>query len=245
MIGETERRADPSADDQMGSIGHHIDLPAEHRDSKAVARAIERMIRDFPQVVGFHAAHAMIALDLGDTGPARAALDRFGADDFATVRRNVGYLVTLTALSMAAWRLGDRRYTQRLYELLLPHSGAQSAGGLGVVYQGPVDFYLGVLATLQKRRPQATRHFEIALATTERLGAWPWHARTEVAYASLLAEGNARERARARALVLSAAQAAAGFGMHRLEAEAEQVRAGLGARPKRSSPTKRTDRRTT
>jgi hypothetical protein len=105
-----------------------------------------------------------------------------------------------------------------------------------MIYQGPVDWYLGVLATRLNRRRPAAHHFKTALTTTERLGAWPWHARTEVAYASLLAEGNAAERKRARALADSAAEAAARFGMQSLRAEAEQVRASLGARRKRSSP---------
>jgi hypothetical protein len=85
-----------------------------------------------------------------------------------------------------------------------------------------------------ERRRDAARHFEIALRTTERLGAWPWHARTQLTYASLLATGTAKQRERARLLATSAMGAAVRFGMDNLRAEAERLTRKLGARRRRS-----------
>jgi hypothetical protein len=145
---------------------------------------------------------------------------------------NINYVITLTALVMVSWRLAEPCHAPRLWELLLPQSGTQVTTGLGIVYQGPVDWYLAVLAVLLKRHRQAAHHFETALSTTERLGAWPWHARTQATYASLLAEGTAAQRERARALATSAMEAAARFGMDSLREEAGLQLAKL--RPKRS-----------
>jgi hypothetical protein len=87
---------------------------------------------------------------------------------------------------------------------------------------------------MHERRRQAAGHVEIALRTTARLGAWPWHAQTQATYASLLATGTTKQRKGARLLATSAMGAAVRFGMDNLRAEAERLTRKLGARRRRS-----------
>jgi hypothetical protein len=51
---------------------------------------------------------------------------------------------------------------------------------------GPISRFLGLLASTTGRYDDAARHFEAALAMTERIGARPWLAHTQDDYAHIL-----------------------------------------------------------
>jgi hypothetical protein len=53
-------------------------------------------------------------------------------------------------------------------------------------FRGSVARYLGLLATMMGRWPQAARHFQDALEMNERMGARPWLAHTQRDCARLL-----------------------------------------------------------
>jgi tetratricopeptide (TPR) repeat protein len=229
-IDEAQNLADPLSPEEyrFTPTGQRVLLPAEYRDTEALARCIADLLHDYPRVTTWYGSQATVALALGRTEVARASLERLAANDFALVPRDHTYVITLATVALTSWRLGERQHARRLYELLLPHASAQASAGFGIVYFGPVDWFLGVLATMLGRRRDAARHFRVALATTRRLGAWPWHARTELAYTELLATGAAAEERRAHALAASAADAATRLGMNTLRGEAERLIAKLG-----------------
>jgi hypothetical protein len=224
-ILEVEALADPLSPEQcrFTPVGQRFNLPPDFRDSVALAHAIDELIREYPQMTGWRIARGVVALDCGDTEAARAALEQGAGGDFALVPRNVSYVIALALLARIGWGLGDTRYALELHELLLPYAGWQVSTGVGTGYEGPVDWYLGVLAVQLGRRREAARRFAGALAATERLGAWPWRARTELTYAGLLATGSATERARAHSLASSAATTAVRLGMRQLHVQAEEV----------------------
>jgi tetratricopeptide (TPR) repeat protein len=227
-IDEAERLADPISPEEsrFTPAGQRLELPPDWRDSESLKLAIARLLVEFPQVTPWRGAHALVALDLGRTEVARAELDLLAADDFALVPQNLSYLVTLGTLVEVSWRLGEKRHARRLHELLAPHDGVHISAGLGVLYRGPVAWYLGLLAEMLGRRDEARRRFEDALAGAAVLGAWPWHARTELCLASLLATGSSAERKRARKLAASAAATAARLGIAGICRGAERVLEG-------------------
>jgi DNA-binding winged helix-turn-helix (wHTH) protein/tetratricopeptide (TPR) repeat protein len=234
-IDEAESLADPLSPEEhrLTPILQRFNLPPEYRDSEALDRAMRNIIRDIPVLEEWRIPHALVALDLGRTETARATLHWAAADDFAVVHGHPGlraqsYVVNFAVLAEVSWRLGEPRYADRLRDLLLPHAGTQAATGLGMIYMGPVAWYLGVLAAMLGRRRNAARHFQGALASTQRLGARPWHARTELGYAELLATGSIAERHRAHALAASAAEAATRLGMDTLRRKAEHLMVKLG-----------------
>lgn len=77
-------------------------------------------------------------------------------------------------------------YAAAIYERLLPYAQTLCVVSLKLSEMGPLTRPLGVLATLMDDYTHAERHFEDALATSERLGAPPHVARTSSDYARML-----------------------------------------------------------
>jgi tetratricopeptide (TPR) repeat protein len=120
-------------------------------------------------------------------------------------------------LAEPAALLAEREQCAGLYEHLTFASGVDITLGLfGLIWDGPVDRVLGILAAALDRHEDAARHFEAALQRLERLNAKPYLARTRYEYArALLAAG--RDRGRALELLESAAALAAEVGLPTLE----------------------------
>jgi hypothetical protein len=72
-----------------------------------------------------------------------------------------------------------------LYELLLRYAD-RVATTYPEISLGPVSRYLGLLAATTNRSDDAVRHFEDALAMSERIGARPWLAHTQDDYGHFL-----------------------------------------------------------
>ena len=77
-------------------------------------------------------------------------------------------------------------YAAAIYERLLPYAQTLCVVSLKLSEMGPLTRPLGVLATLIDDYTHAERHFEDALATSERIGAPPHVARTSSDYARML-----------------------------------------------------------
>ena len=82
-----------------------------------------------------------------------------------------------------------------------------------------------MLARALGRFDEAERHFEVALAADTRMGARPWVAETQLAYAALLLErGGSEDRRRAEALLDQACATADELGMAAVTRRAEALR---------------------
>ena len=83
---------------------------------------------------------------------------------------------------------------------------------------GSAARYLGMLACVIGDWSIAEEHFEAALATDERLEAWPWLAHTQHEFAAaLLTHGGRGDRARADSLLAVAVETARRLGMVSLQ----------------------------
>jgi hypothetical protein len=107
--------------------------------------------------------------------------------------------------------LGDAEHAAALYAALAPYAGRPVTAGRAVASYGAADRQLAGLAALLGRDADAGRHFEAALARNAELGALPWLARTQLAYARFLAARG--EVARAGELSAAAAAAAESLGL--------------------------------
>ena len=95
--------------------------------------------------------------------------------------------------------LSDIPHAVTLYDLLLPYATHTVViGGDAVGCQGAVARLLGLLATTLRRWEPAVQHFEAALSMHQRMGARPFVARTQYAYAAMLVARNARVTRRQR-----------------------------------------------
>jgi AAA ATPase domain len=144
---------------------------------------------------------AMAAAERGDRGAAAAEIARHAGRDFAEVQRDGFWVLRLCSLADACVVVGDRRHAGRLYELLLPFAN-RNAVSLTQQPFGPVALRLATLAALLERWEDAERHFEVALARCDLLGARALRARVLLEHArALLARAGEGDRERAAALL--------------------------------------------
>jgi ATP/maltotriose-dependent transcriptional regulator MalT len=178
---------------------------------------------------------AMLALVYCVTGRvanARRLFEELVADEFARLHRRRQFRQhwyhAVGILAEVCTALGDADRAAGLYNLLYPASGRILVyGGLWHVAD-PASHYLGLLATTLGRWDDATRHFEDALVLGNRMEAPPFVARTQLAYATMLAHHDTPgNHAQARALTDAAIATANELGMARLSAEAAVIRAKL------------------
>jgi DNA-binding NarL/FixJ family response regulator len=110
------------------------------------------------------------------------------------------------------------RRAATLYQCLLPHAGYNILVGPTAACYGAAARYLGMLAATMSRWPEAQSHFENALAMNTRMGAKPWLAHTQHAYARmLLRRGHPDDADKAAVLLTAALGISRAIGMPALE----------------------------
>jgi DNA-binding SARP family transcriptional activator len=177
-----------------------------------VEPSVRRFIELYPAVPAWRAALALLLLELGRVGEAKAEFDALA--DFSSVPRDANWLIAVTLLAEVCGALGDGERAAVLYELLKPYAGRTVVVGRAATCNGSASRLLGILATVLRSWELAEGHFLDALGTHERMGARPWTARTQVAYAEMLLARRAKgDKARARELLADAVLAADALGM--------------------------------
>jgi class 3 adenylate cyclase len=186
-----------------------------------IADAIDRT----PGLAGFRAALALTHAELGEPDLARAVFEEIAADDFRDVPHDLVRPAALSLLAEVSARLGDAERAATLYTLLEPYGGQLVVVASGAYCPGAADRYLGILATVDRRRSAAAEpHFRAALALETAIGAHPLAARTRYWYGrSLLAAGSPGDRERAKVLLHESADVAGRLGMAGLAAAIEAV----------------------
>ena len=180
---------------------------------------IEDLIREavaaYPGYRSFRCFIPLLDCELGRSEPARRAFDELAKDDFAALPRDSEWLFCLSILAEVAVYLDDRSAASVLYRLLRPYAEVNVLAA-GEVAVGPVERFLGMLATATGRTEQAARHFENAIAITARMDARPWLAHAQYEYARmLLARGAPGDRESAHDLLRACASAFRELGMDR------------------------------
>jgi tetratricopeptide (TPR) repeat protein len=161
---------------------------------------------------------ALMYAELGLVDEARAELRDLVRDDCIKIARDALWPTCLVYLAEVADALRDRQSAGVLRRLLAPYAGQAIVVGAGVAFLGAASHYLGMLARLLDCFDAAAADFEAALSLNTRMGAHPWIARTQAAYAALLHEqGVGHQRARAEELFAAALATARRLGMSALE----------------------------
>ncbi len=222
------------AERSMAEIYRALQLYALRNDLGRVAEAEPRLtkaIETFPTYYALRCALADVYAQLGREREARAIFGALAVNGFENLARNDEWLFAMSILANAAFRLGDAERAATLYELLLPYSSRVAVSPPDVCL-GSVALFLGKLATLLGRFDAAGRHCEHAVELNSRMGARPWVARSEHAYARmLLRRGSPGDKERAETLVLNASQTCKELPMSGLESELSQLATEMGIRP--------------
>jgi DNA-binding SARP family transcriptional activator len=178
----------------------------------------------YPMVPAWRCSLANLYAESGRAPECRAELDRVAESDFACLPRDGNWLVGAAFAARACCFLGDEARAAALYEQLLPYRGLNVVVGLGILYVGSVELYLGELAATGERWDEADAHFEAARAMHEQMRSPSWFAHTDHRQARmLLTRGRPADRSRARDLVERAAAASSALGMRRLSREVEEL----------------------
>ena len=151
-----------------------------------VEGAVRGFIELYPAIPAWRAALALLLVELGRPDEARAEFEEVAKDGFETFPRDANWLISITLLAEVCGALGDAARAEQLYELLKPYARRNVIVGRNATCNGSASRLLGVLATARGEYELAERHFQEAQEMHTRMGARPWHARTQVAYAEML-----------------------------------------------------------
>ena len=178
---------------------------------------VEDLVRDaadrYPGYRSFRCFIPVVDHALGRADQARLGYEALARADFGALPRDSEWLFCLALLAELADRFHDRERAALLYEMLQPYPTV-TAMAAGEVSVGPVARYLGILATTTAQWEAAQRHFEEAIAMSERTGGRPLHALTQGDYARMLvARGRAGDVERAGELRAATEAACRELGM--------------------------------
>jgi DNA-binding SARP family transcriptional activator len=179
-----------------------------------VEPSVRRFIDLYPALVAWRAGLALLLLELERPDEAREEFERLATGGFDALPRDANWLIAVTLLAEVCGAFGDGRRAEALYELLEPYEGRNVIVGRAATCNGSASRLLGILAAAMRRWELAEGHFAGALEMHDRMGARPWVARTQVAYAEMLLARRGRgDKAHARELLAAAAVTADVLGM--------------------------------
>jgi DNA-binding SARP family transcriptional activator len=184
---------------------------------------LEVAVRQFadsqPAMPVWRCALLCVYLQSGREDELRHEYDRLAAEGFDALPRDNLWLSAVALLTEACAHLGDRANAAALRVMLAPYAG-RNVVSPDVVYLGPVDRYLALLAATQDDDPCAAMWFASARDLAERMGARPTMARLALDEARWLRESDPQ---RAAELITEAAAGAEALGLVRLVARAHAL----------------------
>ena len=232
LIGQWAHPRETGASPERQYWRHLSTIRREQGQVEEIEELLDQVIAQMPSdSLRFFDVHrnwrCLITVLLCDTGrvvDARAEFERLAAVDFVDFRRDSMWLDSLTFLAEACAQLQDLPRATSLYALLEPYAGLNVVNQHGPICYGSASHYLGLLATLLTRWDDAERHFAVALAMNERMGARLYVVHTQHAWAEmLLRRGQPGDRQRALDLARAALSTAEERGMTRLASQAQAL----------------------
>ncbi len=192
-----------------------------------VEDAVARFIELYPAIPAWRCTQALLHVELGRTEAAREAFEDVATSGFDALPRDANWLIALTLAAEVCAALGDAERARELHGLLAPHGGRNVLVGRAASCNGSASRLLGMLATVLGEWDEAELRFFEAREMHARMGARPFLARTELAWAEmLLARGEAGDDAAARERLAEAVVIADALGMVAVAARARALVAG-------------------
>ncbi|MGI9522866.1 MAG: ATP-binding protein, partial [Hyphomicrobiaceae bacterium] len=184
-----------------------------------VAPVIKKLLDDNPKQAEWKPGFALVACDLGFTEPAGRMLSELAETGFS-FPLDAKRTITLAYLAEICASLDEAKYAEGLYELVRPYRHMTITAGVMTVCYGSAGRFLGQLATVLGDWDRAEEHFETALAMNKEMGAWPWLAHGQHAYATMLQKRSRTGDAdKTQSLLEQAQETANRMGMAALQAK--------------------------
>ncbi len=193
-----------------------------------VESSVDGFIAMYPAVPAWRCTRALMYVELDREEAARDEFEALARAGFDALPRDAQWLIAMTLLAEVCGRLGDAARAAELYEPLLPYAERNVIVGRAATCNGSASRPLGILAATQGDWARAEGHFADALAMHEAMGARPFVARTQVAWAEMeLARGRVEEACERLAEAIVTADA---LGMPALAQRARALVSGSGVR---------------
>jgi eukaryotic-like serine/threonine-protein kinase len=148
--------------------------------------AVRDLAERFPGIPAWRGGLVTLAARSGDVELARRGLDRFAADDFGALPKDVNWCAAMSLLGEAIALIGAEEYADSVYEQLLPYEGLVVVVARAAACNGPVDRVLGLLAQAMGRLDDAERHLGNAVEIATRMNDRPGMAVCGLALAEML-----------------------------------------------------------
>jgi DNA-binding SARP family transcriptional activator len=191
--------------DTNAEQGFTIQLAGLRRDCGGLADvegAVRANASRYFTIPGWRSLLAVILVETGRPDEAREQLEMGGRDSFTQIPMDGLWLGAINNFAEVSSALGDAERAATLYELLRPYPDRNVVMGWASACAGSSSRPLALLAAALGRRSDASRHFEDALVSNQRMGARPWVARVRIEYGQfLLGESDAGQRIRGRELL--------------------------------------------
>ena len=166
-------------------------------------RLLEEKIATSPAGISWRCGYTWILAELGRLDEAREMLASVAADGFAALPFDVNWPSAIGECAEACILLGEARFAEPLYELIVPYEGRPLTAGRAICTYGSCSRHLGGLAALIGRPDDAVAYYEDAIRRDLAAGLRPWVVRSRRALArTLQATGQGR---RAQAVAATAA----------------------------------------
>lgn len=177
-------------------------------------------------IPAFRAVLAQAYCELDRFDDARALFERDAVGQFSAYVYDCTWLCSAVLLADVCAQLGDAIRAPELYQRLAPWRDQVAFSGASVY--GSVAHYLGQLAASARRYDTADVDFKEAARRHEEMGAVTFLARTQLAWARMLAQrGDTQDRTRAETLAQEAARAAERVGARTVERRAGALKREL------------------
>lgn len=172
-VGEADARA------VEHTLGAEIARQLGDRPALAAEAVLYEEYGSIEGVPSVLAQAAVLWLEAGEAVHAGELARQITAGGFASVPRDVDWLLTATQVAEVATRTGDRSTAGLMAGLLAPLAGRGVVNAAAVSFHGIVDDYLAGALELLGEAGRAAKHAQCALAGYEALGADWWAGRME------------------------------------------------------------------
>jgi hypothetical protein len=138
--------------------------------------AVRHMAETYPLIPSWRCALIACLRERGSEQELKRELGRLGATAFSTLPRDNTWLVGLALLAEACATVSDAEHAKTIEVMLAPFAGRHLVSPIAA-YAGPVNRYLGLLATARGKHDQALTLLAKAREEAGMLGARPMLAR--------------------------------------------------------------------
>ena len=144
------------------------------------------VLAQWPTLVTCRLAQILVLAKIGAKHEARRMLATSAKAKFRDIGCDTFFLWNIGILAETCAHCGELEWCNQLYEIMSPYRDHCVVAAWGVVFDGSVSHFLGILSAALGRFDDAAAEFQVALDINLRMRATPIVTRTQIHFAELL-----------------------------------------------------------